>query len=191
MPIILAIIALLVSFLFSSSNVFAQAAATPESRAAEFAQALDKTKHKIKEKKGFRVEVYAEVRHEPAVKNNPREYSGDYESEDAGFSLNIQVAADGSVTGGGFETENGRQANGKFTLENARIEGAVLSGVKVYENGERRKFEGIFANRTISVGTSPDNISNRSTDYGFAAADEYAVIEDGKFTSRLFYRQKR
>ena len=113
-----------------------------QARAQELATAFNKNKHVVKEKYGVRREKYKDVRSEPAVKSNIGEYSGVYEVTDLGFVINIQVGSDGRVQASG--SDKGRT----FILENARIDGALLTGSKVYRDGATEKFEGVFLNRT-------------------------------------------
>ena len=185
MPIF-AIIALLISLLFLPLDIFAQEAKS-HSRAQEVAASLDKTKHKVKEKYGVRVEVYVNIKNEPAIKSNPSDYSGEYEVEDLGFTLNLQVAADGSVQGSGYERENGE----KFTLQNGRIEKALVTATKDNEDGTRKNFEAVFVNRTSESGTSPTNITHRQTDFGLGVPEAYVNLSHGIMLSRLFYELKK
>ncbi len=154
--------------------------------------ALDKNKYKKKEKRGITVEVYIDIKNEPVVKSNPAEYSGRYDTEDRGYSLDIRVSADGKVTGSGQDTvdwDNSKRLN--FTLRDARIQGALLTAVKVYENGETRKFEAVFANRTVSSGRNANDITDRQTAYGIGFIESGAVVTgntnpDNNWTNRVF-----
>jgi hypothetical protein len=113
-------------------------------RARELAARFNKDKHKVKEKRGARLEVFLEVRAEPAVRADPAEYTGVYRSE-LGYSLELRVSSDGTVTGRGREpASNG--AN-QFALL-ARVEGALLTGTKVYAEGGHESIEAVFFNRT-------------------------------------------
>jgi len=113
-----------------------------QTRAQELATAFNKHKHVTKEKHGVRMEKYKDVRSEPAVKQNIADYSGAYEVSDLGYVINIQVGRDGTVQAIG--NDKGRT----FRLENARIDGALLTASKVYQDGTTEKFEGVFLNRT-------------------------------------------
>ena len=113
-----------------------------QTRAQELATAFNKHKHVTKEKHGVRMEKYKDVRSEPAVKRNIADYSGAYEVSELGYVINIQVGRDGTVQAVG--NDKGRT----FRLENARIDGALLTASKVYQDGTTEKFEGVFLNRT-------------------------------------------
>src|SRR5690348_2926392 len=92
-------------------------------RARELAAYFDKDKHKVKEKYGARVEVYLEMRGEPAPKRSPADYTGSYESE-PGYPFALRAGADGSVEGEGAEPSPSGER--RFTLRDARVSGALL-----------------------------------------------------------------
>ena len=141
-------IALLISCcLVSSSAIFQQS--DVQRRAQEIAASFNKQKHKVKEKFGFREEMYKKVRGEPVIRQNIRAYSGVYEVTHLGYTMNLQVGSNGSVEASGFEpATDGTQPARRFRVENGRVEGALLTGTKVYEDGATEKFEGVFMNRT-------------------------------------------
>ena len=56
----------------------------------------------MKEKHGVRREKYKEVRSEPALRQDVRDYSGTYEVPDLGYRLTIQVASDGRMEASGY-----------------------------------------------------------------------------------------
>jgi hypothetical protein len=110
---------------------------------------FNKHKHVIKEKRGVRMEKYKDVRSAPAIKANPRDYSGSYEVETVGFHLDLTVDANGNVTGSGYDPlEFDAHVKRMFTLRNARIDGALLSATKVYAGGVTKPLEGAFINLT-------------------------------------------
>ncbi len=153
-------------------------------RARELAARFDKDKHKVKEKYGVRVEVFVEMRGEPAPRANPADYTGTYESE-PDCPLTLRVSADGSAEGTGFEpSPNGPR---KFTLRGARVNGAVLAGTKVYEGGAAERFEGVFLN--LSVRAAPAD--KGKTLFGFGAVFDPPKDAGGYEMSKLFYALKR
>ena len=113
-----------------------------QTKAREIAAAFTKNKHVVKEKFGVRMEKYKDVRSEPAVKSNVSEYAGVYEVPDLGYVIRVQVGSEGRIQASGSEKSRA------FTLENAKIDGALLTATKVYSDGAREKFEGSFLNRT-------------------------------------------
>ena len=120
-----------------------------QKRTQEIVAYFNKEKHVVKEKFSVRKEKYKKVVSEPVIKQNIKDYSGVYEVEGLGFLIEIQVGNDGTVKATGAEPVDGdnRQAR-RFRLEGARITGAMLTGMKVYEDGAVEKFEGVFINRT-------------------------------------------
>src|SRR5688572_20627704 len=100
-------------------------------RARELAAHFNKDKHKVKEKRGVRLEVFLEVRGEPAFKP-AADYSGAYEAE-SGFRIELRVSPDGAAEGRGEEP--GAGGGRRFALRDARVSGALLTGTRVYEDG--------------------------------------------------------
>ena len=163
-------------------------------RARELAATLDKTKYKKKEKKGVSTEFYIDIRNEVAARSDVTGYSGTYDSD--GYRMVLSVSADGEAAASGYDspTSNGKVVN--FELRDGRVVGAVLTGVKVYDNGETRKFEGVFVNRTVSTGKSKDNIETQQTAFGLGFVENGPVIagdEDngsGSWMNRVFLERK-
>ena len=114
-------------------------------RARELAAYFNKEKHKVKEKRGVRLDIYLEVRGEPAALTDAAEYSGAYESE-PDYPLELRVSPDGAVEGRGAEPSPGGAR--RFTLRGARVSGALLTGTKVYDDGGTERVEAVFLNRT-------------------------------------------
>ena len=154
-------------------------------RARELADAFSKRKHEVKEKRGIRVEKFKEIRSEPAPKPDARLYSGEYEAEHGALSL--KVYADGRAEAAGTEPYADFSRTRRFTLKNARVEGALLTGTKLYEDGSSEPFEGVFINRTDR---------NSPTDPGTTAFGLGVLLDppkdiNGLAMSRLFYALKR
>ena len=126
--------------------------------------ALDKTKYKKKEKKNVSIEVFVDIKNEAAVKADPAEYSGRYEME--GYQLLLTVAGNGVATGSGFDTFMNSDKAVNFELKNARVDGALLTGTKIYENGRQEPFEAVFVNRNSRSGSNPNSIDEQSTKFG-------------------------
>ena len=152
-----------------------------QTRAQELAAAFNKQKHVVKEKFGVRREKYKDVRSEPAVKQKLADYSGVYEVSELGYVIDIQVGSDGLVQA------NGNDKGRTFRLENARIDGALLTASKVYQDGAAEKFEGVFLNRTDR---------NSPTDPGVTMSGLGVVLKtpfetNGLTYEKLFYGLKR
>ena len=154
-------------------------------RARELAAAFSKSKHVVKEKHGIRVEKYKDVRSEPAPKTDARLYSGEYEAERGALSL--KVYADGRAAATGSEPDADFSRTRSFTLKNARVEGALLTGTKVYEDGSSEAFEGVFINRT-----DRDSLTDPGTTaFGLGVLFDPPKTVGSLAVSRLFYELKR
>jgi len=151
-----------------------------QTKAREIAAAFTKNKHAVKEKFGVRVEKYKDVRSEPAVKSNLSEYSGVYEVHDLGYVISVQVGNDGRIQANG--SENSRT----FTLENAKIDGALLTATKVYSDGAREKFEGSFLNRTDRNSPADPGV----TIFGLGVVLTTPFEVNGLTYDKLFYQLK-
>lgn len=166
---ILFVILFVIVSLGVSESTFAQTS-DAALRTQDLAAALGKTKYKKKEKKDLVVEIYIDIKNEPVLKNNVADYAGTYACDDGDYRLDLSVSG-GKIEGSGtdlyFEDSNfDKQSTRKFTLRDARIEGALLTATKVYENGQTQKFEAVFVNRTTVAGKNPNEIESRETRYG-------------------------
>ena len=149
-------------FVVVSCDVYAQDSGQ---KTRELVAALDKTKYKKKEKPNVSIETYIDIKNEAAVRD-PLGYGGNYESEDSGWTLSLHVERGGVVRGSGFDAIGGETNRRSFVLKDAAINGALLAGTKVYENGEQRKFEAVFVNRTVTSGRNANEIASRETKFG-------------------------
>ena len=155
-------------------------------RARELAARMSKKKHEVKEKHGVRVEKFKEIRSEPAPRSDPREYAGDYEA-DGGFRLRLAVTPDGRVEGGGTDpTFTGDRRPRAFTLRGARVESALLTGTKVFDDGSAEEFEAVFIDRTDR--DSPTAAG--TTSFGLGVLFDPPIAGDGYAISRLFYQKR-
>ncbi|HEY0428102.1 MAG TPA: hypothetical protein VGC76_10005 [Pyrinomonadaceae bacterium] len=181
---ILFIVLFAVLSLYVSDNIFAQTSA-PAQKTQDLVAALGKTKYKKKEKGNFVVEVYIDIKNEAVIKNNAAEYAGSYVSGDGNYRLDLSISG-GRIEGSGtdmyFENSNfDKQRIRKFTLRDARIEGALLTATKVYENGQTLKFEGVFVDRTVTNGKNPNEIESRETKFGIGF-----IETNDSMTNRVF-----
>ena len=154
-----------------------------QTKAQAIAATFNKHKNVVKEKHGVRMEKYKDVRAEPVVKQNVTDYSGVYEVGDLGFLINIQVSNDGSIQAIGYEQGRSRA----FKLENARIEGALLTASKVYQDGATERFEGVFLNRTERKSPTAPAV----TTFGLGVTLNTPVEVNGIAYERMFYQLKR
>ena len=168
--------AALAFFVVVSCDVYAQDSGQ---QTRELVAALDKTKYKKKEKPNVSIETYIDIKNEAAVRD-PVDYGGSYESEDSGWSLSLHVERGGVVTGSGFDTMNGETSRRRsFVLKDATINGALLAGTIFYENGEQRRFEAVFVNRTVASGKNANEITSRETRFGIG------FIETGRWDGNM------
>ena len=168
------------------SGADAQTAAppSPENRAQAIAASFSKSKHVVREKRGVRKEKYRDVKTVPVVRADPAAYSGTYEDPDLGLSLQIRAFSDGRVEGTGYDPLDGESGvKQRFTLRNARIDGALFTGAKVYANGSQEPFEGVFINRTSR--DNPDDTG--TTEFGLGVIGK-PIRFSGFTTNRFFYR---
>lgn len=156
------------------------------SRAAAIVASFNKSKHVVKERHGVRVEKFKEVKSVPVVPAQPSAFSGSYGVPDMGASLRIQIDDAGRVTGSGTDPlgDNSSVAR-RFTIRDARLDGALITGTKVYGDGSSSKLEGVFINRT-SFDRASDN---GTTTFGLGVVT--ALERNGQTFDRLFYQRIR
>ncbi len=165
-----------------SDTIFAQDA---QQKTQNLIAALSKTKYKKKEKKNFSFEKFIDIKSEAVVKNNVRDYAGVYETSQDGYRMELRVSADGKVEGSGYDSDFDTSQKEKFTLKDARIEGALLTATKVFADGATEKLEAVFNNRTVVQGKNPNQIESRETKYGLGFIDSWGTV-----TNRVFLEFK-
>ena len=172
----LIIVAVIVVF---SGNLFAQ---TPSAgaRAQELAASFNKFKSLSKTKYGATKEKYKDVHCEPLVRQRVNEYEGVYEATGLGYFIEVRVGNDGVVTGAAF-------AKGllSFTLENGKIEAGLFTATKLYQNGNRENFEGVFLTRTDKESPTGPGV----TTIGLGVHLSVPVEIDGSTYDRVFYQR--
>lgn len=158
----------------------------PQKRVREILASLNRKEHRVVERRGVRVEKYREIRSEPVVKSDAREYSGTYVATDIDYSMTLRVERNGAVAGEGSEslTEGGGQTR-RFTLRDGKIEGALLTAVKAYDDGSNRTFEGVFIYRKEFQKLGDKGVST----FGIGVAGQSAVI-NGVKRERIFFRRQ-
>ncbi len=160
--------------------------ASAQTRTRAIAASFNKSKHVVKQKRGVHLDKYKEVRSEPVIKANPQDYSGAYQVPVMGLGLQIRVDRNGNVEGSGYEPAGtDRSVRRRFTLENGKIEGALLTATQVYANGTRDRFEGVFMNRTAF--DSP--MDKGSTVFGLGVVGK-AIGIAGVTIDKFFYQLK-
>jgi hypothetical protein len=183
MPALLVVIIFFILSLLPA-NIFGQDQ-NVSARTQELVSEFNKTKHKVKDKRGIRIEIYIEVRSEAAVKR-PEEYAGVYQLDGSGAALELRVSGSGAVEAIGEDA-----AGRAFKLTNGRIEGALLTATKTYSNGEPEKFEAVFINRRIRSGKSPADAVENETVFGLGVAGQQIIRGADYYNTRVFYERKR
>ena len=152
-------------------------------RERELAAHFSKEKHKVKERRGVRLEVFLQVRAEPAPRA-AAEYSGAYGAEHD-YTLELSVAPDGAAEGRGTDPAPGGPR--RFTLRDARVTGALLTGTRVYEDGGTERLEGLFLNLTVRHSRTDAG----KTSFGLGVVFDPPKPAEGFQYTRLFYAPKR
>jgi hypothetical protein len=165
--------------LFSGSAVSQTISAG--ARAQELAASFNKFKSVSKTKYGVTREKYKDVHCEALVRQSLKDYSGVYEVHDLGYVIEVRVANDGVVTGAGYV--NGAPS---FDLHNAKIEDGLLTATKVYQNGTREKFEGVFLTRTDKESPTDPGV----TTVGLGVHLSLPVEINGSTYERMFYQRR-
>ena len=176
------------SFATLAVSAMLSAAPTSAQTAPAHVQAIvasfNKSKHVVKERRGVRVEKFKEIRSVPAIKADPREYSGSYESPGSGFRLDLRVDALGNVSGSGADPiDADGQTLRTFTLAGAKVDGALLTATKVFANGRREHFEAVFINETTR--DNPNDAG--TTTFGLGALITPRVMS-GLTIEKVFYQ---
>ncbi len=177
---ILVVIAL---FVVCAVNVVSQQPST-QTKTQAIAAAFNKHKNVVKEKYGVRTEKYKDARSEPVVKHSVGDYSGAYEVADLGSLIKIQVGSDGRVQASGYEKVPRSRT---FNLENVRIEGALITASKVYQDGTAEAFEGVFLKRTDRNSPTDAGV----TTFGLGVILRTPVEHGGLTHEKLFYQLKQ
>jgi hypothetical protein len=155
-------------------------------KANALAAALDKTKYKKKEKRDVAIEIYIDIRNAPRLLSGPASYSGTYASDESGFEMTINARADGTFTATGTDTIDPQGTrSGHYTISDGRIDGAVATGTKVFDTGERQPLEAVFVERTVSTGKNADHIETVNKSFGIGW-----VRTNGEWTSRIFLQRE-
>jgi hypothetical protein len=124
-----------------------------------FGQALaQKNKHK-------------EKRYEPVALRDVRDSEGKYVGIEDSYFIDIHVTSDGAMNITVYEA--GRRA----TLKDIRLEGAIITASKVFEDGGTGSFSGVFANRIL----------NGRSAFGIIV-DNLHIEMDGFMLNGLFFK---
>jgi hypothetical protein len=171
--------------LVNPANTLAQGSSV-QARTQAIVASFNKSKHKVKDRQGVRMEKYKKVVSTPAIRN-ARDYAGSYEVEDWGLSLDLRVDANGNVSANGHERmDMDSPVWRQFTLRNAKIQGALLTATKVYANGATEPFDGAFINRTSFESPTDKGL----TKFGLGVIRSSRLVMNGQSIDRVFYERK-
>ena len=161
--------------------------AATDTRTRAIVASFNKSKHVVKEKRGVRKEKYLDVRSEPVFKQNPADYSGEYDEAGLGFSLRLRVERDGRVEGTGYEPLNGDSGVSRsFRLRDGQIRGALITATKVYADGTSEPLEGVFINKTVFESPTDKGV----TAFGLGVIGQGFQV-GGQSLTRIFYQLKQ
>jgi hypothetical protein len=161
--------------------------AATDTRTRAIVASFNKSKHMVKEKRGVRKEKYLDVRSTPVVKQNPADYSGEYEDLGLGFSLRLRVDRDGKVEGTGYEPLNGDSGVSRsFSVRDGQIRGALITARKVYADGASEPLEGVFINKTRFESPTDKGV----TAFGLGVIGKGFHV-GGQNLDRIFYQLKQ
>ena len=158
--------------------VTASPQSTSLSRSDQIAAAFTKHKDVVRVKRGVTREKYKDVRTEPVVRSNVRDYAGRYENTDLDWWIDIQVGADGRIQASGSD------AGREFELQDATIAGSLIAATKRYRDGRAERFEGVFMNRTER--TNPADPGVTAFGLGVMLASPAQIA--GNTFDKVFYR---
>ena len=183
-----AVLSALTAFaLVDAGNAVAQGSSV-QARTQAIVASFNKFKHKVKERRGVRLEKYKDVRSTASIKSNIRDYAGSYEADGMGLSLDLKVDGSGNISVNGYEqVDMDAPVWRGFSLRNARIQGALLTGTKVYANGATQPFEGVFINRTSFESPTDRGL----TTFGLGVVGNSLQVVNGVSVERVFYERKR
>jgi hypothetical protein len=174
----------LVTLLAACPAIAAPQQSSSQSRAQQVAAAFSKQKHLVVEKHGVRKEKYKDVRSEPIIKQDITQYSGVYQVADWGDVIDLRIGIDGTIQADGHDSDTPSRT---FVLENGKIDGAVLTAIKVYRDGETEPFEGVFMTRTERDSPNAPGITTSGLGVVLATPREFA----GNTYEKLFYQLKQ
>ncbi len=113
-----------------------------------------------------------EKRFEPVVKAEARDYAGRYVGIDESYVLEVEALAGGRLKVTSVEGER------RAEVRDLRLDGARLTGTKVYGDGSTARFDATFADRVL----------NGVRAFGVLVSGLHIEL-DGNTFERVFYRQ--
>ncbi|HEY2847630.1 MAG TPA: hypothetical protein VGI80_07415 [Pyrinomonadaceae bacterium] len=155
-------------------------------RTQDLVAQLDKTKHKVKDKRGTHFESYTDVRNEASTRKLG-DLAGHYVSRDmSDLFMDLTVNSDGTATAAGttYEMVGENSVRMSYTFK-GRVDGALLTGTRTLENGKTGPFEAVFVNRTVHEGTTPAEATVTYQGFGLGYLEQ-----NENWTNRVFMEKK-
>lgn len=164
-------------------NVSAQAS---RQRTLDLVAALDKTKVKSMPNSASHT-AYMDVKHQISPRG-PANYAGRYRDGDGSHRVNLLVAKNGTIEGSGYDKYCNEVSCQKkdFILKNAKLDGALLTGIRVYANGASRPIEAVFVSRTVKFGTNSNSLETVASEFGLGF-----IETNGEMTNRVFMTREK
>ena len=116
---------------------------------------------------------FKEKSFEPSPRANVQEYAGHYVGIEPDWTVDVSFDADGKLQ---VAVHEGKAA---ATLATPRIEGALLTGTKIYADGRRGVFSGEFCDRVL----------NGDRAFGLRVDGQVRMSKD-LLLQQLFYRRR-
>jgi hypothetical protein len=181
--------------LLCSQHSMAQSGLAPgqptreNNRSREILAMFNKTKYESREKLGIHKDRFRQIQSEPVVRRALLDYLGTCRAPDLGYTVRIATTEAGvSVTG--TEPPGDSHAVRRFRLENTSLDGALLKGTKVYEDGNREQFEGLFIDVTDTEGVSPTELTHQAKTFGLGVVSVHGNVSEMQ-TDKVFCHFER
>src|SRR6476469_4204357 len=124
------LLSLLIAFACTSSL---HAQQSVRHRTKRLISQLDQSKLHKKGPIGVQLDTYYEIKYVPTPVGDARDFSGTYGTSEPGRSqLEIEVAADGTATGKGYDLIHFEYEREYYTLKDARVTDSLLTGTRVF-----------------------------------------------------------
>jgi hypothetical protein len=166
------LLSLLIAFTCTSS---AYAQRSVQKRTQAVIEQLNKMKPRKKTLGGVTTELFVEVTFVPTPVADIRDFSGRYaDFPTLGFAeLKIQVSADGTATGMGYDFRSPEDGRENYTLKDARVSGNLLTGTRLFAD-RSEPFEAVFVIASLREGTTRKDatVTKRAPGIGYVQKDK-------------------
>jgi hypothetical protein len=180
------LLALLIAFTCTS---YIHAQKSVRDRTKRLISQLEQSKLHKKGPVGVQLDTYFEIKLVPTPEGDIRDFSGSYgtTSVPGQSHLEIEVAADGTATGKGFDLISFEYEPEYYTLKDARVTDSLLTGTRVFKD-HSEPFEAVFASGTRREGTSRKDakVTHTATVIGYIKK-----IRNEGWTMRMFLAKQK